>query len=269
MVYVAAMAILAIFAIFLSALLTPFPLCQSVYAVLLTALATFYGMRYPRYYLLLCIVNIAMLLTVTHGLLAIPDKRFMLMLGILVVLFALLLMQVICIPGFYRRLALKRQLRALRDLDRIRMDLFACLLRQEYADNLYLFERRLHKSKRRFIQHLIKLRAVSVTERLERLFEIMMDAAQIRWRVTDHTIFAVCANELDHLSSAVADINKQLCLFSKKSIVDIDTTSLEGAIKLLTDHFNHVLKVTAREPLAFLLFIASWEAWREEVESYE
>lgn len=135
-------------------------------------------------------------------------------------------------------------------------DIFACLLQAEYIDNVYLFERRLHESKRKSLLCLAKLRE----SKLDTLFDLLMDMALLRHRVSDHTIFSLCANELSAISEELSKI------FLEMGGVVRDEIALAEKIQLFEDMFHHVLSVTAREPLAFLLFIASLKAFRKAAE---
>jgi hypothetical protein len=96
------------------------------------------------------------------------------------------------------------------------------------------------------------------------LFDVLMDCAQLRRRVSDHTIFALCAQELTAISN---EINKLFTGLSGSS-KSVDTFHLEEKIKLFEDHFHNVLLITSREPLAFVLFIASLKVLREEIDKY-
>ena len=136
-------------------------------------------------------------------------------------------------------------------LQKLAEDIFACFLQPDYETNLYLYEHRIHISKIRCASLLQK----NQTEpRLLTLYNGLLDCGLLRWRVKDKTVFAVCRNEM----TAIADgINKML----------MATNSDEG---FLSEHianfeaiYQSVLLVTAKEPLAFLLFIYSLNVLKE------
>lgn len=143
-----------------------------------------------------------------------------------------------------------------RALDLLSRDIFACFLQPDYIDNVYLFERRLHESKRKSLLCLARMRE----RKLDTLFDLLMDMALLRHRVSDHTIFSLCSSELSAISEEISK------LFLEMSGIVRDEIVLAEKIQLFEDMFRHVLNVTAREPLAFLLFIASLKAFRKAAE---
>ena len=172
-------------------------------------------------------------------------------------------------------------IKTIEDLSLVSQELFACFLRPEYADNVYLFEKRLHLCKMRFIRSMASLRdsigapalaAEHLNQRVRRLdliFDVLMDCAQMRRRVSDHTVFALCTGELKGVSVEMQNVFRQMIGVAKKRQEVVDTQGLAERIRLFEDNFQSVLRIVAREPLAFLLFIASLKNLSEETGLYE
>jgi hypothetical protein len=186
------------------------------------------------------------------------------LISIIIVLFA----QIILLPFFNRdeyQSCRNLVLRRLRDLSEA---IFSCLISVEYPDNIYLFERRIHKEKVRFLDAmgLMSQRAAAaginhaVTNELQTLFEIIIDIGQVRRRVTDHTTFALCSDELTGINSSIAMLLP--ILFSgKKNKINEAMLLLEKYVTQFESCFEHVLKVSAREPLAVMLMLSSVKAF--------
>ena len=165
----------------------------------------------------------------------------------------------------------------MRSLSRLTDEFFSCLLQQAYPKNLYLFERRLHVEKQKYfiamtklnepIPHLQEKEQVTM-QTIEHLFDVLMDCMQLRRRVSDHTIFEVCANELTAISKAIQTMFSAILatLNGKKKLLDEE--ALKNAIKRLEENYLNVLQVTAKEPLVFLLFISSLTDLRKALVAY-
>lgn len=136
---------------------------------------------------------------------------------------------------------------ARKSLRRLNQTIFSCFLDPSYPDNLYLFERRIHLQKRKFMRAIIKCGDCLQTIYLSQFFDAMMNYSQLRWRVTDFNVFSICAKELTALSQAIDD----MLVKDQKN-----TPKLVEAIQQLEDIYQQVLQISSPDPLAFLLFIA-------------
>lgn len=163
-----------------------------------------------------------------------------------------------------------RQLRhVLYRLKLLNSDIFATYIHQHYADNLYLYERRIHIQKRRFLEALELYRSntgiTHIIESIEKLYDTMLDYAQLRFRNTDASLFEVANREMQALNTA---INHSLSAMMKQARFQphqISLHSLKVAISDMETVFQGVIQVTAREPLLFILFIDSLKRFDENL----
>lgn len=260
--------------VFLGGLVAPFMPLVAMYLFFVTVAATYFGLRYPSYLYPLFIVNISAILASCLG--PTLHQNLELMLFIVSATILAVLFQLIYIPGFVRYEVRSWTKESLRNLKLVSQEIFACFLRPEYADNIYLFERRLHVRKTRYMRSIRKLREAAhiskiktPIKKIDELYDILMDCAQLRRRVSDHTVFALCANELSAISVEISKLFTEMIASRTNEKSSIDTIPLAEKIKLFEDNYQNVLRVTAREPLAFLLFIASLKIFREKVGLYE
>jgi hypothetical protein len=83
-------------------------------------------------------------------------------------------------------------------------------------------------------------------------FELIVDLGQIRRRVTDHTIFALCRNELQELEDGLTGLLKAT---QHKVLLEKYLVRATYNINQFEDVYEHVINVTAKEPVVFILFI--------------
>jgi len=138
-------------------------------------------------------------------------------------------------------------------------DIFSCLLAPDYQDNLYLYERRVHKEKINCLYWLAELRNYRGIEDESEWLTLLLDAGQLRRRVTDHTIFGLCSDELMDIEAALIAIIPYLGTINSVEPLAFLTASLDS----FDDSFEHVIKVSAREPLVFILFLGALRAFRD------
>lgn len=145
---------------------------------------------------------------------------------------------------------------AMNSLNVLLREVFSCLLEPDYVSQLYYFERRLHKQKNKCLNNISCIQVVDAKNRCMHLFEVILDIAQLRRRVTDHTTFGIVTNELSDillaLNTSFAQIQKKI--LNKKTGSNEDH-SLSRAIDGFEGIYFSVVNVAAREPLVFLLFI--------------
>lgn len=157
-------------------------------------------------------------------------------------------------------------------LRRLNHTIFTCLLSPDYVDNVYEYERRLHMCKRSFYAGISQLRAElpqmnKVADRLlmvervvfmESVYENVMDYAQIRWRVEDHSSYALCASELRSLEAGVDSRLEALSrVFRNKPVSVSASMVLTEALGRMRSVYDAILNVSIQEPMAMLLFMAS------------
>ncbi len=179
----------------------------------------------------------------------------------------------ICQVAFLPRLTRGQQraftVGAIKKLHAVTKDIFDCFVRQEYADNVYLFEHRLHLAKANYFEVIAKLDASNQRyHQLQVIFDNLMDVAQLRRRVTDFHIFTICEREMLAISMALDEVFAQMREITLASKDKIDVYPLEEKITQLADHYQTILNVAAKEPLAFLLFVASLNRLCKEMENY-
>lgn len=270
-------------AVFISGVAASSLVFLSAYLFLLTAFNIFLAQRYPTYALLFFLVSLFAILA------AIPvipltlnaDRTLYILAGAFISGF----FQILFAFNFIHdelRICLQR---VLTSLARLTDETFSCFLRPEYVDNIYLFERRLHVQKYKFMQAMDKLRNLAkaaegtmhlaeketiqqTITRLEQLFDAVIDCSQLRRRVSDHTTFEVCAVELKAISKDIERIFAEMIEMPKNKKRELDTSQLASDIKRFEENYLNVLQVTAREPLVFLLFISSLSGLREALEAF-
>lgn len=182
-----------------------------------------------------------------------------------------LLAQIILLPFFSRdEYERSRQLTLYR-LSRVASEIFTCLLAPDYPDNVYLYERRVHKQKIKCLKRMSLLSArekaagksVQVPYEMQTLFEMIIDIGQIRRRVTDHTVFALCSDELTGIDAAIKQLFAAFASGSKQQQAD-GLLLLQKYINQFESNYEHIIRVTAREPLVFLLMLGALKSLLEE-----
>ena len=161
---------------------------------------------------------------------------------------------------------------ALSHLRKLNQEIFSCLLQPEYSDNLYIFERRIHAQKERFMQVMVLLSSAKeaqpqmvVTRKLNLLYDAVLSYAQLRRRVSDYAVLGICIDEMKAIEKAVDLLFLMALNGIKKNKYDFDVRPLLIAIQQLEDNYQQILQVTSKEPLVFLLFIASLRLFAEEM----
>lgn len=182
-----------------------------------------------------------------------------------------LLAQIILLPFFNRDEYHRSRRLTLYRLSRMSSVIFTCLLSPDYPDNIYLYERRVHKQKIKCLNRMSLLSArekaagksVRVSYEMQTLFEMIIDIGQIRRRVTDHTVFALCSDELTGINVAINQTFTALGANNQKKIAD-GLRLLYKYIIQFESNYEHILRVTAREPLVILLMLGTLKSLLEE-----
>lgn len=269
-----------ILSILFAGIAVQWPITTILYFVLLVGVGAYLSQYHPAHFWVIIITVLSGLLS---GLMpATYLDTVMRISSVMVATGIVLCAQFIFYPYFVRNELRSLMVNSLVNLQKINASTFDCLIDPEYVDNIYLYERRVHDRKKQWMRVMGRIRealsllstAMSQDEReanerlvrlQEKLYENMMDFAQLRRRVTDYTSLSVCsqelndiANEINRLFEGVIKRFYQQHLFANESV-------LEMKIKRLDDSYQHVLQVAVREPLVFLLFIDSLNAFCETI----
>ncbi len=255
------------------AIYTPLLACSLLLLTISGMAAAYY---WPQYYLSIVIIILSAIMSSGFAppYTDVVGRTYFMLVGLGIALFC----QLLFMP-FY----LKNQIRfvrfiALLHLQELNREIFSCLLQLEYADNIYLFERRLHLQKNKCVNAIERMRKlvnadksnefVSQLTCLSRLYEGMLDYAQLRRRVSDVNTFAVCKDEFTGLSQAINKAFTQLMrsVARKKHTLDLET--LAAWTRRMEESYHHVVQIAAREPLVFLLFIASLNSFRAAIQNF-
>lgn len=253
------------------------------YLFVVTMTSVFVSQRYPSFFLVAFIINMFTILSIHIPVSPVENmNRLMLMiLGVTIVS----IFQFLFYPYFIRNELRTFIFITMKNLKRLNHEIFSCLLLPEYSDNIYLFEKRLHVQKNRFMRSLMRLREIvqlveikmnvhekevylTLLTKLDLLYSNMLDYSQIRRRVSDHTTFSVCSDELGEIAKEIdKSIDGMIAHMAKKQYY-INAKMLAIKIKLLDDNYQNVLQIAAREPLVFMLFIDSLNAFNQRIEEF-
>ena len=257
----------------------------ALYAFLCAAtLLLVYGMnRWPAYLLPLLLVNVFVLLGMIPAadLAVNVDRMLLILIGTAIALVP----QVIFWPHYISNQIKQAVLIAIKELQGLTNDVFNCLLQPDYKEKLYLYEKRVHSQKsklltaRQRLNFLIeKNKNLSGTNRkalknclahLDLLYESFISCAQVRWRSADHTIFAVCQQDLAGILQEINQAYHEFVLIlTTKNKLHADLSTLTVRINQLEQTYQNVMQVTAKEPVILLLFVASLQAFAVELAAF-
>lgn len=157
-------------------------------------------------------------------------------------------------PHQYRQ-ACSRSFYHLRELNK---EIFACFLNEDYQQQLYLYEHRLHEQKRYVFTWLQRMKelalpeALNISKDVEKIVDLTLDYSQLRHRIMDPSTFQLCAKELTGLMAAIDHIYTQLIKHKKKpEILMIFASKIEQ----FEANYQQILQVAARDPVDFILFV--------------
>lgn len=131
---------------------------------------------------------------------------------------------------------------------------FACFIAPEYKDYLYLYERRVHKAKMLSWYWLSRLTNEAIHADLATILKILIDMGMLRFRVTDYTVFGFCRDEMISLQE---DISSLLAKLNDHEVLNDELERYMVSIQQFENCFEQVMKVSAKEPAVFILFIGS------------
>lgn len=249
-----------------------FPVLIAGYLCILTVFVSYFRQVYPQYFFPM-FMGLAWIVMSTGKPVSLAENNARFVIFILITVITALL-QIIFV-SFSSKNDLKINKSAvLRNLKKLNQVIFSCLLTQEYSDNIYLYERRLHEQKKQYFQSMQKLKySLQRTKtqnpkfiiNADALFNNMMDYAQLRKRVTDYTTLSVCSKELTDIFAAIQNLMDDVMRDNDKEKLSADMQTFKLKINNLEDNYYHVLQVASREPLVFLLFINSLRALAENI----
>lgn len=239
----------------------------AVFMFMLTCALVYTGQAHPKYFYIVLIINLLSILSI--GYLSISQENIVRSEYVLVGTAVALSFQIIFLPYFKRdeyKAYIKITLHNLRSLSK---EIFSCLTSPEYIDNVYLFERRVHQAKNKYLASISCLRQLDAstnnfTSYLELWHDNLIDSGQLRRRVSDYATLSVCKDEMMSVAKNIADIFSIL----EKGSKEINTQHLNLSINRLDENYQGVVKIASREPLVFLLFINSMKSLSKSFDDF-
>ena len=230
-------------------------------ALLLTLMAMLFVRAKPAFFCMIVIGIFLFLFTISSQavFLTLAQAGFIWIAGIICIL-----AQTILYPRLSRNESQFFLIKSLTYLKKLNAEIFACYIYPEYNENIYLFEHRIRNAKIKSLQALQQLENIAnqnfknETLILYDIFNILMDMSQLRRRVGDHSSFGLCKDEIIALDVQIQkDFIHLLTDRKSTSVSSYDFQKLENKIDHFEDDYHHVLRVSTRDPLVFLLFISS------------
>jgi len=258
---------IAVIGILLGSLLAPYLAAQAIFLILVIGACTYFAALYQHYAYALFAVSFLVLLSI-HG-----DNGYepalvraeITAIGVIVVLAAQLVLLPFAAANEYQRC----KVLVFKSLGDLVTEIFSCLTSPAYPENIYLFERRVHVQTTDCLSKMAALaqraRAAGVNSEtvyndVLSIFEILMDLSQIRWRVSDHTIFRLCSIELSEIDTSMTATLNAFPHVGKPAELEKCIVAFERSINRLEDNLEHIVKVAAREPVVFILFLSALKA---------
>lgn len=285
---IALLATISALAAFIASLCAYSIIALAIFLFLLTFACILFVERYPEFLLIAFVVPIFGILggSITSSFSGHFFKLFLILGGGVIVMMA----QFMFFYKFQMDQAHYWLLIAVEHLKVLSDEIFSCF-QPAYTNNVYLFERRIHLQKTRFMRAMYKIRefhkalglksiapdevlaqdddARDIVSPLENLYDILLDCSQLRNRISDSTIFSVCTQEMNGLITEINELFTQLkSSIDKRIKVDFSTLALTQKIMRFDELNQNVLQVTAREPSGFILFIASIKKLEQEMQTF-
>jgi hypothetical protein len=267
-------------------LLSVFPIIIPLGLCFLTIGSVIFSKMRTQYALSsLVIVLLAIISALTlPTMIANSQRMIMLGVGVLVVLLCHLLFYLRPIKETFR-INIYASLKNLLSLNTV---IFASLIDQQYKNNLYLFERRIHLQKNKCVQTFIAFnqrfpknshghcyeKHARIIGQLGLLYDALLDCSMLRFRIKDHTILKVCEAELVGILHAINQVMRGWMKVFSRSWLRPKVNSKEHLVTLsqwifkLEENYQHFLQAIAEDPLAFLLFVESLKSLAKEMENF-
>lgn len=241
-----------------------FPLLL-LYIAIVTGVCIYLGSCYAEYAYPLFIINILTVLSLQGG--AGLENGLEHAAAIFSSLVVVGCAQIIMLPYFVRDEHRYAERRLFVALGKLTTDIFNCLLEPAYPEAVYLFERRIHKQKIQCLSQrsmLVKYAPhrydIAPGREAQIFFEVLMDIGQVRRRVADHTVFGICASELSVIEAGIVNIFNAIAAGKPYADLVPLIAELGRAIERLEETVEQVIRVASREPVVFVLFVASLKA---------
>lgn len=298
-------ALVCAIAAFIASLCASSIVALAVYLFIITGVSIYFAENKPEYSLFVFIVPIFAIL---GGRVATPFSAHILK---LVLILAGALIVILAQFVFFSQFKTNEMRRwfgvAIDRLQVLSEEIFSCF-QPAYQDNVYLFERRIHIQKMKFMRALQNLRefaAISeqkeqndinqqnksetthnnhadIISTLESLYDILLDCSQLRNRISDPTIFSICTQEMNGLISAIQALFKQLKLTIDQPPKEMNSNDVEQTVAnpglntqplaeqvmRFDEIYQNVLQVTASEPTVFVLFIESIKKLEQAMQTF-
>lgn len=262
--------VLTAIVVFIAGSLTSQLLLLTLFLSLVTFLGVLLGLLLPEIFFLTFIINLFALAAggIPPGLNENSQRFFYILGGTAIAV----VWQILFWFHFFRNEIQSFLMISLHNMKQLSKAVFTCFLQPEFVENRYVFERRLHVRKNRVMYAMKQLRDCgnqanqfsNLFSHLEHFYEIILDCAQLRYRVTDFTVFAICRNELAAICHELEKVFNEMIRLVEGKASTLDISPFMKKIELFSANYQKVLQITAREPLVFLLFIDSLNAFCEE-----
>lgn len=142
----------------------------------------------------------------------------------------------------------RRRRQVAQGLNAVSEAFFDCILNEDYHKRHYFYERRLHVAKRSLMQ------AVLVWPVGSGLLARLLQVIALRARVFDLSEFELCGIELRELRAALSVCFSAL---SSGKGEPMALACLASSINQFEGIHEHVLKVSARDPSVYILFLTA------------
>lgn len=152
---------------------------------------------------------------------------------------------------------------------------FACYLRRDYLakqsdyEKIFYQKRSILLNRMKYARYFLKKNSEKwrlFFSEIEHLSEIIFSLNQLRFRVTDYTIFEICAFEMQWLSKTSTSALKSAAnSFLKKYNSHSHLVALSESIEAFETISHSALQITSQEPIVFLFFIQDLYALHDAV----
>lgn len=158
----------------------------------------------------------------------------------------------------------------LRNLKQLSNDIFSCFT-VLYADNVYIYERRLHQQKTKYSDAIQKINDCPELQALiaaaNHILEELIDCSQLRWRVTDAATFELCQLEMRAIQQVI-NLNFDILMSINLECATQAFIAMDQQIANLDSNYQTVLQIAAKEPFVFMLFISSLKRLENALHSF-
>lgn len=173
------------------------------------------------------------------------------------------------IRKFYR---LYQKTHCLKSLDKLQKIIFYIYLKRNYAEQYYQYEKDLYFSSADAINSILRIKKTDekISIQLNKIYEIIISLASLRYRIKDHTTFEVCEKELFALTTSISNNINDLINLIKKKPTKHDLKNMRTSIKGFNKIYENTLQLVTNEPVQFLIFICGLkDLYKSFKKSYE